>query len=238
MFDTKIFDYRASDFDEYLKKNAEIITEDWLDALFVWRENSPDSVKSATKTKAECEALKAACLAVAAAADGAFVSTNDAVCAELAASIAPEGVDHLPVGLLMDYRAHVGGEGYVLGNLWCTLELLVRSSPAGAVDIREALPIAQSGEFVRWLCGQGANPAWPGKLMMNSWSKAFRLAEIAFEGAAADVMLGAPMLEQRLAMMAPAGVSYVITLPQADGGIKAVGVLPADAAQKLGARTV
>ena len=191
------------------------------------------AIFSNTKSVAECRALKVACLEVAGTkAEGGFVSTNDAVCAELAASLGHERMDHVPVGLLMDYRPYVGGEG-VLGNLWFTLELLVRSSLAGAVDIRKALPNAQSAAFVRWLAGQGANPAWPGVLMMNTWTKALKLAELTFEVAVADVMVGAPMLEQRLAMMAPAGVSYAITLPQVDGGIKSVGVLPAHAAEKL-----
>lgn len=191
-----------------------------------------------TKSLAECKALKAACLkAAGTTAEGAFVSTNDAVCAELAASLGKEGMEHVPLGLLMDYRPYVGGEA-VLGNLWFTLELLVRRSLAGAVDIREALPNAQSADFVRWLAGQGANPAWPAKLMMNTWAKAFKLADLTFEVAAAAVMLGAPMLEQRLSMMTPAGVNYVITLPQADGGIKSVGVLAAHAAEKLTGETL
>ena len=44
------------------------------------------------------------------------------------------------------------------------------------------------------------------------------------------------MLEQRLAMMAPAGVCYIITLPQSDGGVKAVGFMPAAAVEKLTGR--
>jgi len=146
-------------------------------------------------------------------------------------------VERVPFGLIMDYRAHVGVDGaaspYLFGNLWCTLELLVRNSLAGAVDIREALCHAQGAEFIKWFMGQGANRQFGARLMMNTWVKAFRLAELSFEVPAADMMVGAPFLEQRLAMMAPAGVNYVIALPQADGGIKAVGVLGRSATERL-----
>lgn len=187
-------------------------------------------VMSVRKSADECKALKARCLE-AAGLEGSSVSTNDALCAELAASLGLDA-DRVPISLLMDYRTCLGAEA-VFGNLWTSLELCIRNSLAGAVDIREGLPIAQSAEFVKWLAGQGANPAWPGKLMMNTWTKALQLSELAFAGPAADVMLGAPMLEQRLAMMAPAGVSYVIGLPQSDGGVKLVGVLPAAASERL-----
>ena len=53
VLDKKIFNYRVRDFDEYLKKNPEIITEDWLDAVFAWRENRADSVKRSFRTKAK-----------------------------------------------------------------------------------------------------------------------------------------------------------------------------------------
>jgi len=192
---------------------------------------------SNTKSAADCKALKAACLTAAAAPTGAFVSTNDALCAELCVALGLEGVERVPFGLIMDYRAHVGVDGaaspYLFGNLWCTLELLVRNSLAGAVDIREALRHAQGAEFIKWFMGQGANRQFGARLMMNTWVKAFRLAELAFEVPAADMMVGAPFLEQRLAMMAPAGVNYVIALPQADGGIKAVGVLGRSATERL-----
>lgn len=190
-----------------------------------------------TKSAAECKALKAACLEAAEAPTDAFVSMNDALCAELCVSLGMEGVERVPFGLIMDYRAQAGADGssspYVFGNVWCTLELLVRNSLAGAADIRSALPHARSPEFVKWFRAQGPNPAFAAKLMMNTWAKAFRLAELTFEGPAADLMVGAPFLEQRLAMMAPAGVNYVIALPQVDGGIKAVGVLATSATERL-----
>ena len=185
---------------------------------------------SATKSAEECASLKARCVE-AAAGEVSFVSTNDALCAELAASLGLDG-EHVPFGLLVDFRSAIGAEA-VFGNMWTTVEVLARNSLAGAADVRQSLPVAQSPEFIRWNAGQGANMAWPGKLLLNTWTKAFKLADLAFACAPSDVMLGAPMLEQRMAMMAPAGVCYVIMLPQSDGGVKILGVMPAAAVEKL-----
>jgi len=69
--------------------------------------------------------------------------------------------------------------------------------------------------------------------MMNTWTHAFKLADLTFAGPATDVMIGKPMLQKRAAMMAPHGVSYCITLPQSDGGVKVVGIVPKAAAQRL-----
>ena len=98
---------------------------------------------------------------------------------------------------------------------------------------RQTRPEADAG-FVRWNASQGTNFAWPATLIMNTWTKAFALSDVAFAAPPADVMIGRPMLEQRAAMMAPQGISYCITLPQSDGGVKVVGLMPDAAAQRLG----
>ena len=69
---------------------------------------------SVTKSAEECAALKARCVE-AAAGEVRFVSTNDAVCAELAASLGLEG-EHVPFGLLLDFRKAIGAES-VFGNM-------------------------------------------------------------------------------------------------------------------------
>jgi hypothetical protein len=89
---------------------------------------------------------------------------------------------------------------------------------------------------VAWHLAQGlggANPAWPARLVVSSWAKAFVLAELALAAPPDDVMLGAPMLLARAALAAPRGSSHCIVLPQRDGGVKVVGVLPAAAGRRL-----
>jgi hypothetical protein len=190
---------------------------------------------SLVKSADECASIKAQCVA-AAKVEVAFLSTNDAVCAEVVTSLGLEA-DQIPMNMLLDYRHLVGGKT-VFGNCWMSLELLVSNSLAAAADIRSTLPVAQSADFVRWQMGQGGNASWTGKLFMNTWTKAFKLADLTFANPAADVMVGIPMLQTRAAMMAPVGVSYCITLPQRDGGLKMVGVMPAAAAEKLVGKTV
>jgi len=52
VLDTTIFYCSNNGFFDYLQKNAEIITEDWLYAAFAWRKNESDGTKRITKTKA------------------------------------------------------------------------------------------------------------------------------------------------------------------------------------------
>lgn len=187
---------------------------------------------SHVKTAAQCAALKEQCKAAAGGGGAAQrLSTNDAVCAELVAALGMEG-EQVPISMLLDFRPLVGAET-CLGNMWTSLEFLVTNSLSAAADIRAAMPVAQSAEFVRWQVGQGANASWPAVLLMNSWAKAFDLSSLGFASEAADMMAGAPFLQQRAAMMAPVGISYCIALPQSDGGLKVVGVVPDAAAQRL-----
>ena len=51
------------------------------------------------------------------------------------------------------------------------MEILSRNSLAGTADVRQSLAVAQSPEFIRWNASQGPNPAWPGKLILNTWTK-------------------------------------------------------------------
>ena len=208
---------------------------------------------SLVKSFDECAALKRACLCVAESAEAAapaavcdevpFVSTNDAVCGEVVAALgAPAdagaadaaGDSRFAMSMVFDFRPALGAEA-VFGNMWTSLEFLVPPSLAAAAEIRGALAgVARDADFVRWNAAQGANYAWPAKLMMNTWTKAFALRDLAFAAPPEDVMLGRPMLEQRAAMMAPQGIAYCITLPQSDGGVKVVGLMPDAAAQRLG----
>ena len=43
--------------------------------------------------------------------------------------------------------------------------------------------------------------------MINSWRHAFKLEDLSFTGPAVDVMIGLPMLEKRVSMFAPHGIS-------------------------------
>eukprot|EP00930_Biecheleria_cincta_P059187 TRINITY_DN44940_c0_g1_i1.p1 TRINITY_DN44940_c0_g1~~TRINITY_DN44940_c0_g1_i1.p1 ORF type:complete len:443 (-),score=54.23 TRINITY_DN44940_c0_g1_i1:61-1389(-) len=213
----------------------------------VWHEmrHSPESIPelefgplerpviaSLAKSAEECTELKARCNTESG--GGVSVSTNDAVSAELAASLGVKG-DHVPISMVMEYRALIGAET-VFSNLWTMLELLVRNSLAGAGDIRRLVPQAQRREFLEWHIGQafgGMNLAWKAKLMMNSWVKAFKLSDLKFAGPAEDVTLGFPMLKDRATGMVPHGCAYCIVLPQKDGGCKPQLVLPEAAARKL-----
>jgi hypothetical protein len=86
--------------------------------------------------------------------------------------------------------------------------------------IRSVLPEARSGDFVRWKLGQGVGSG--GRLVVNSWARAFALRKIDFGGtnAAHSVMLGRSFCANRAAMFSPLGVKYAVVLPgdRADGG--------------------
>lgn len=196
-----------------------------------------------TKTAGECQSLKAKCLEKRNPNSTiTFVSTNDAIAAEIAASLACEYEDSdganfnggasFPMSLVMDYRSLIGCPN-TFGNLFTSVEVLVHQTPAAASEIRAALIIAQDGGFVRWSVGQGANAHFPGRFIMNSWTKAFDLQELAFNSPVSDMMLGTPMLAERAGMMGTRGITYCIALPMPAGGIKAVGVYAEEAFKRI-----
>ena len=91
-------------------------------------------------------------------------------------------------------------------------------------------------------CHQGHNMGFTGRLLINSWCKAFKLDELVFAGAAGsapELMLGKPMMAQRAAMMGKQGVSYCIALPvgkQAGGGVKVAAIFAEAAGKQLQAQ--
>ena len=190
---------------------------------------------SVHKKPESCSALKNECLEAAEDGDCAFVSTNDAVCAELAAAIALEGQEKVPITMIVEFRHLLPSASSVVGNLWTVLEFWPRASLAGAADIRRWLPHITK-EMIEWHLGQamiGMNPSWPGQLMMNSWVKAFQLRKFVFASAPTDMMVGAFMMRQRAQGMIPRGISYCIALPRAGGGVKLAALLPEAAVEQL-----
>jgi hypothetical protein len=185
------------------------------------------------RSKTEIASLKEQCMSAAGVHD-VQISTNDAITAELVTALGCKE-EEIPIGTIKEFRKLVGA-ATVFANMWCPIDLLVRNSLAAAIDMRKALPSADSAEFIRWSIGQcigGGNYAWKSKLTVNTWAKAFALKDIAFDVEASDVMLGHPMMRVRAQMMAPAGICYSIVLPARDGGVKVAAVLPEAAAKKL-----
>jgi len=197
------------------------------------------SFVSARRSPADIARLKQKCKAMWEEAEGkeltAHLSSNDVLCAELISCRGIEG-EVFAMNMIMEYRALVGASA-VFGNMWTYLEFATKNSLAAAGDIRMALPAAMSKDFVVWHIGQGMNVTkpWPGKLFMNSWVKAIKLSEVKFASTASDIMLGLPMLQQRATGVVPMGAAYCVTLPQCDGGVKVVGVMPEAMGQGLAA---
>jgi hypothetical protein len=82
---------------------------------------------SLTKTVEECKALKARCMeAKSAEIDVPFLSTNDAVVAELASSLGMES-EKVPLSMLYDFRREVGGET-LFGNSWVMPSVLITTA--------------------------------------------------------------------------------------------------------------
>lgn len=161
------------------------------------------------------------------------LSTNDVLCAELIDCCGIPG-EKFALSMIMEYRSLVGAET-AFGNMWTGLEFVTKNSLAAAGDIRSALPGGMSKEWVEWHMGQGMALTWPGKLFMNSWTKALVLSEMSLAGPVQDVMLGLPMLQERATGMAPRGLSYCINLPQSNGGVKMVAIMAKAAGERLGA---
>jgi len=186
-----------------------------------------------------CKALKVKCMQEKTT-DVAFVSTNDAVTAEIIAAVDieedAENNDATSVGLamVMDYRDCLGAKN-VIGNMHTFLAFPVHHSLAAASDIRKALPVAQDKEFVKWLIGQGQRPPFTldVKLVITSWTQAMKLGDLTFAGPVGDMMLGKPMLAERATLFGPRGTSYVVVLPMSNGGVKVAGVCSEATGKKL-----
>jgi hypothetical protein len=183
----------------------------------------------------QCAALKAAALQANTQTGVTFVSTNDAICAEIASAVSqtfegdPEfkGDASVPLSMIVDHR-RVTSEARsppVFGNVFTSLEIMCHPSPAAAGNVRKALSVGMDKGFITWSLGQGHNMAFKARVLVNSWCPAFKMDHLVFAGPAEDMMLGKPMLAQRAAGMVPQGVNYCIALPVAGGGVKVAGVL-------------
>lgn len=156
--------------------------------------------------------------------EGMSFSTNDVLAGELA-----ELLDCTKLCLIMEWRALLGVPNY-FGVAITTLDFVGEAPASMPLAIRSVLPSLRNLDFVKWRLGAGMCAL--SEVMVNSWARAFDLADLRFKSAATDVMLGESICAARAKAFSGFGARYVLMLPQLSG-IKICLWAPSEVTSKL-----
>lgn len=181
----------------------------------------PMAVISHPLSQEECAALKSR---MAAAADGAAISTNDALLTELLLSFGYKE-ERVTWHLVMNVRGVLGLEG-LWGNAVMTQAFSLPNSEAAAGELRQQLSTIDK-DYVTWKFGQStaARARLSNfELRFNSFVKALDVNKLKFGpgGAAEAVSVGLPMWRAHAAMFGRARVASCIVTSFADGVLMSV----------------